>query len=161
LPDYIFIALLAIHVLAIVGWMGAGLLFSSVLGPSLSEATPNARAEFLSKLIPRYTRYVTSTSIAAVVFGLALYGYSIQAKLLPSGLPLILLQVGAGVGLAALIITLGYVVPVARRLQGMLKVESTQVDVVTKAQIRVRMGTASAVGLLFIVIILMVLGVTL
>jgi uncharacterized membrane protein len=167
LADIVFIVLLIVHILAVVAWMGAAFLFGSVLAPSLSKMEGNARAEFLSKLIPRYTRYVFASSIVAVIFGLALYGYTSAYSRInfPSGSGLTFLQAGAGLGLIALIITLGFVMPAARKLFLLLK-SSAQggggggVDI-TSTQKRVRMGTGIVAGLLLIVLVLMVVGATL
>jgi len=146
--------------------MGAAFLFGSVLAPSLSKMEGNARAEFLSKLIPRYTRYVFASSIVAVIFGLALYGYAFTYSRanFPSGSGLIFLQAGAGLGLIALIITLGFVMRAARKLYLLLKSSAPGgeggVDI-TSTQKKVRMGTGIVAGLLLIVLVLMVVGATL
>ncbi len=169
MTDYIFVTLLVVHILAIVGWMGAAFLFSSVLGPSLSRMEPSGRAEFLSKVIPRYTMYVMATSIVAVVFGVALYGYAFEySKNLPSGIALTLLQAGAVVGLIALIISLGLVIPTARNLGRMLSgskggapAPQGQTSVMAAMQSRVRIGTISVTVLLLLVLVLMVAGATL
>lgn len=169
MADYIFLTLLVVHILAIVGWMGAAFLFSSVLGPSLSHMDSSGRAEFLSKVIPRYTRYVMATSLTAVVFGVALYGYAFEyAKNLPSGVALSLLQAGALVGLVALIVSLGLVIPTARTMGRMLNdgksgapAPEGRAMVMTSMQSRVRIGTVSVTVLLFLVLILMVVGASL
>jgi uncharacterized membrane protein len=169
LTDYVFLTLLVVHILAIVGWMGAAFLFSSVLGPSLSKMEAGGRAEFLSKVIPRYTRYVMATSLTAVVFGVALYGYAFEySKNLPAGIALTLLQAGAVVGLVALIVSLALVIPTARTLGRMLNEGKSgapqppgQAGLMTALQSRVRIGTISVTGLLFLVLVLMVVGASL
>ena len=165
MTDYIFATLLFLHILAVVGWMGAALLFSSVLGPSIKTMTPSGRAEFLTKTISRYTNYIFATSIGAVVFGLALYAYAFRESLIPIGNAATLIQAGAGLGLVALILSLAVVMPSARNLVRMLKETQTstpppgsqEASIVSAIQ-RVRMGTGIVAGLLFIVLILMVFG---
>lgn len=169
MTDYIFIGLLAGHILAIVGWMGAALLFTSVLGPSLENMGSNVRAEFLTKAIPRYTRYIASSSGAAIALGISLYGYALRysASNLPTGIALTLLQAGAGVGLVAFIVVMAIVLPSARHLLRLLKEGQSgtiqpagQVDAIALSQKRVRMGTVAVLGLLVLVLVLMVAGST-
>jgi uncharacterized membrane protein len=167
LTDYIFLTLLVVHILAIVGWMGAAFVFSSVLGPSLSKMEPLARAEFVRKIIPRYTMYVIATSLIAVTFGVLLYGYAFETKILPTGTPLTLLQAGAVLGLIAFVIALGFVIPAARtmvRTMNENKSQSSSVESQTSSlsqiQFRVRAGTVAATVLLFLVLVLMVVGAT-
>jgi hypothetical protein len=146
--------------------MGAAFLFSSVLDPSLSSMEPGGRAEVLRKIIPRYTRYVVATSLTAVIFGVALYGYAFEySKNLPVGVALYLLQAGALVGLIALVVALGLVIPTARTISRMLNenkngavVPEGQTAVLSAMQSRVRMGTMTVTVLLFLVLVLMVVG---
>jgi uncharacterized membrane protein len=169
LTDYIFLTLLVVHILAIVGWMGAAFVFSSVLGPSLSSMESSGRTEFLRKVIPRYTRYVLATSLVAVIFGIALYGYAFEyAKNLPTGQALSLLQGGAVLGLIALIIALAVVLPTARSMVRLLdkgKSEAPapqgQIGGMSAMQSRVRIGTIGVTILLFVVLVLMVVGASL
>jgi uncharacterized membrane protein len=169
MTDYIFVGLLIGHILAIVGWMGAALLFTSVLSPSLETMASSARSEFLVKAIPRYTTYVASTSGAAVVLGIALYGYAIvyASKSLPTGVALTLLQAGAGVGLVAFIIVMALVLPSARHLLRIVKEGQSgtmqpagRQEAIARVQSRVRTGTIGVLGLLVLVLILMVAGST-
>jgi hypothetical protein len=129
---------------------------------------PGARAEFVRKIIPRFTRYVIATSLIAIVFGVALYGYAFEAKNLPTGIALILLQAGAGLGLIAFIIALGLVIPTARRMVRILNenkngspVQGTQTGGLVAMQSRVRTGTVVVTVLLFLVLVLMVVGASL
>ncbi len=167
LTDYIFLVLLVGHILAIVGWMGAAFLFTSVLGPSLEKMANEARSEFLIKTIPRYSMYVASTSGAAILLGASLYGYSYVAKDLSTGIALNLLQAGAGTGLIAFIVVMAIVLPSARHLLRLLREGQAGTvqpagrgNAIALAQSRVRTGTAIVFVLLILAVVLMVVGAT-
>lgn len=167
MSDYIFAFLLVVHIAAIVGWMGAATLFASVLGPSLAHMEREGRAEFLVKIVPRYTRYVGAMAGLSIVFGVALYGYALSAKLLPTGNALLLLQAGAVVGLVAFILAFAIVIPSSRNLTRLVNESRStpqpqgQAEVITRTQQKLRMATGAISGLLLVVLILMVLGATL
>src|SRR5437867_8277258 len=99
--DIVFLVLLVLHVAAIVAWMGGGVLFLSVISPSIDNMSPSSRSEFVKFTLPRYLRFITGTSIIAIVAGIILYGYIIQATgiVAPSSSGLLSIQIGAGLGL--------------------------------------------------------------
>src|SRR5437660_11340218 len=74
--DATFLVLLVLHIGAIVAWMGGAALFVSVIIPSLSKMSPSSRAEFIQSALPRYLRFITGSSILAIIAGLILYGYT-------------------------------------------------------------------------------------
>ena len=162
MSDFIFIVLLILHVGAIVGWMGASVLFVSVLGPSMKGMTPEGKSEFSLNVVPRYARYVLGTSVASVIFGVLLYGYSVMpnSTVAPSSSGLVWIQAGAGLGVVAFILVLAIVWPSSKKLVklvGDAKSGGSPGDVAA-VQKRVRMGAGIVSGLLVIVLILMITG---
>src|SRR5690348_10319258 len=113
MAEALFLVLLIIHIGAIVAWMGGAALFVSVIIPSLSKMSPASRAEFIQSALPRYLRFITGSSILAILAGLILYGYitQIATAYAPSSSGSIFIQAGATLGLVVLIIALGVVVP--------------------------------------------------
>ncbi len=168
--DPAFIVLLVLHVGAIVAWMGGAALFVSVIIPSLSKMSPASRAEFIQSALPRYLRFITGSSILAIVAGLILYGYVIQTSTLNTlATPgLYYIQAGAMVGLVVLIIALGILVPAGRKFIALTKqapkplAQPSVQDPMTAqiASLQKRMGIAGRLGvaLLGIALILMVIG---
>src|SRR5438445_12471124 len=73
--DPTFLVLLVLHIGAIVAWMGGAALFVSVIIPSLSKMSPASRVEFIMSALPGYLRFITGSSILAIIAGLILYGY--------------------------------------------------------------------------------------
>src|SRR5713226_1521763 len=111
--DAAFVVLLILHVGAIVAWMGGAALFVSVIVPSLSKMSPTSRSEFIQSALPRYLRFISGSSILAIVAGLILYYYTIPATTSPaqnSPGP-VYIQAGAVLGLVVLIIAFGILVP--------------------------------------------------
>src|SRR5712691_10864524 len=169
--DAAFLVLLILHVGAIVAWMGGAALFVSVIIPSLAKMSPASRAEFIQSALPRYLRFITGSSILAIVAGLILYGYvttQTTSSFALTGPGLVYIQAGAGLGLAVLIIALGVLVPAGRKFISLTKQApkpaaepSAQNPMATQmAGLQKRMGIAGRVGvaLLGITLILMIIG---
>jgi uncharacterized membrane protein len=170
MADALFLVLLILHIGAIVAWMGGAALFVSVIIPSLSKMSPASRGEFIQSALPRYLRFITGSSILAILAGLILYGYTTQTatSLAPSASGLIYIQAGAVLGLIVLIIALGILVPAGRKFIALTKqpskpqAQSSAQDpmVAQIAGLQKRMGMAGRLGvaLLGIALILMVIG---
>lgn len=168
--DLAFLVLLVIHVGAIVAWMGGAALFVSVIIPSLSRMSPSSRAEFIQSALPKYLRFITGSSILAIVAGLILYGYITQTatSLAPSPSGSIYIQAGAVIGLVVLIIALGVLVPAGRKFISLTKQipkpqsqSSTQDPMAAQiAALQRRMGITGRLGvaLLGVALILMIIG---
>ena len=117
MTDIIFLTLLILHIGTVVAWMGGALLFVSVIFPSLRNLSPATRGEFVASTLPKYIAFVSRFSLAAIVTGLALYWYFIQASsLAPSDPGVISIQLGAVVGVIALIIMFGVSRPSAKKM---------------------------------------------
>lgn len=121
MADIVFLALLFIHIVTVVLWMGSSILFVSVLAPSLAKVTPSSRVDLYKAIGPAYQRYVGSNATIAIAAGLILYAYingniTQVSGLAPSqsGMPWIL--AGILFGLAAYIIGLGVVLRSNSRL---------------------------------------------
>jgi uncharacterized membrane protein len=165
MADALFVVLLILHIGAIVAWMGGAALFVSVIIPSLSKMSPASRAEFIQSALPRYLRFITGSSILAILAGLILYGYITQTatSLAPSTSGSLYVQAGAVVGLVVLIIALGVLVPAGRKFVRLTKQapSSAQDPIVAQiAGLQKRMGMAGRLGvaLLGIALILMIIG---
>jgi len=168
--DATFLILLVLHIGAIVAWTGGAALFVSVIIPSLSKMSPSSRAEFIQSALPRYLRFITGSSILAIIAGLILYGYTTQTatSLAPSTSGLVYIQAGAILGLVVLVIALGILVPAGRKFISLTKQApkpqgqpSAQDPMAAQlASLQKRMGIAGRLGvtLLAIALILMVIG---
>lgn len=161
--DAIFLTLLILHVGSIVGWMGGAVLFVSVLTPSLRRMTPPSRTEFLTSVIPGYTRIVGGTSIVAVLSGLLLYAYSTQImpSLAPSGQGLFYIQAGAVVGLIVVIIAFGVTIPTSRKLVSTVKQgppDDKAQALIGGLQKRLGLAARAGAGLLGLTLVLMIIG---
>jgi hypothetical protein len=132
--------------------------------------SPPSRAEFIQSALPRYLRFITGSSILAIVAGVILYGYTTQTatSLAPSASGLIYIQAGAVLGLVVLIIALGILVPAGRKFISLTKqapkpqAQPTAQDPMAAqiAGLQRRMGIAGRLGaiLLAFSLILMVIG---
>jgi len=162
--DVLFIVLLVLHVGSIVAWMGGGALFLSVISPSLSKMSPSSRSEFVRLTLPRYFRFITGSSIIAIVVGLILYGYitQVESSLAPSSSGLVSLQIGSVLGVIALIFVLGVAMPAGRKLVVLTsQVTSPNENIVKQIeslQRRLTMGARLGIALLGLTLILMILG---
>jgi len=163
MADALFLVLLVLHIGAIVAWMGGAALFVSVIIPSLSKMSPASRAEFIQSALPRYLRFISGSSILAIIAGLILYGY-----IAPVGPGAGYIQAGAVLGLVVLLIALGVLVPSGRKLVSLVKQTpgsqagtTAQDPTMTQmARLQRRMGLAGRLGitLLGIALVLMIIG---
>jgi len=162
MADALFLVLLILHIGAIVAWMGGAALFVSVIIPSLAKMSPPSRAEFIQSALPRYLRFISGSSILAIIAGLILYGY-----LAPSGSGAVYIQAGAVLGLIVLLIALGILVPSGWKLVSLVKQTPAQTGPTPQdqtmtqiAKLQRRMGLAGRLGiaLLGIALILMIIG---
>ena len=171
--DATFLVLLVLHVGAIVAWMGGAALFVSVIIPSLSKMSPASRAEFIQSALPRYLRFITGSSILAIIAGVILYGYvttQTTSSFALTGPGLVYIQAGAVLGLVVLIIALGILVPAGRKFISLTKQAPNTLSpaepsarnpmAAQTAGLQRRMGIAGRLGvaLLGIALILMIVG---
>lgn len=163
--DAAFLVLLVLHIGAVVAWMGGAALYVSVILPSLSKMSPASRTEFIQSALPRYLRFISGSSILAIIAGLILYGYVTTQTTSSFALAnpgLMYVQAGAILGLVVLIIALGVLVPAGRKFISLTKQASGPPAQPSAeiASLQRRMGIAGRLGvaLLGIALILMVIG---
>jgi uncharacterized membrane protein len=169
--DAAFLVLLVLHIGAIVAWMGGAALFVSVIIPSLSKMSPASRAEFIQSALPRYLRFITGSSLLAIIAGLILYGYVTTQTTSSFALTspgLMYIQAGAVLGLVVLIIALGILVPSGRKFVSLTKqttkppaqpsAQDPNAAQIASLQKRMEMAGRLGVALLAIALILMVIG---
>lgn len=171
MADILFLVLLIAHVIFVVAWMGGAILFVSVISPATRKMSESSKIDFVRSAIPRYVRFISGASISALVVGLLLYVYSVQISPLlgPSAAGLIEIQVGAILGIIALILVFGVVAPASRKLVQIAKdssgktgpdnaASSSTSGEMARLQNRMRAGSGLGVGLLFLALIMMLVG---
>ncbi|MGI0084798.1 MAG: hypothetical protein ACREBQ_06920, partial [Nitrososphaerales archaeon] len=142
--------------------MGAAIVFVSVVGPSMRAMTPEGRTQFSLNVVPRYSRYVLGTSVASIIFGVLLYGYSVMpnSTVAPTSSGLVWIDAGALLGVIAFILVVVIVWPSSKKLVRLAKDAKSggSSGDVEAVQRKVRMGAGIVSGLLVIVLILMITG---
>lgn len=165
--DIIFLALLVIHVGTVVLWMGASVLFVSVLGPSMAKLTGSIRADLFKAIGPRYESYVVRNATIAIVSGIILYAYITQVatSLAPSERGKTWLMVGIIFGLIAYIIGIVVVMRGNRALMRLMNQVSPAETApgppsgeMGRLQRRVAMGAGLQALFLAIALVSMVVG---
>jgi uncharacterized membrane protein len=156
-----------LHVFGAIGWMGAGMIFAIVIGPSVGTMSPAARTEFFANVVPKYLRYVEVFSILTILFGVATAvvfadgDYSMFSSSSTFGL---LLSAGAILGLVAIGLAMAVVVPTARRIskisQGMLQKPGPPPAELLGLAKRLKVSSTSALAILVLVTMLMVAAAT-
>lgn len=172
MADIIFIVLLALHIGSIVGWMGGAVLFISVVAPSIRRMSLPSRAEFIISTVPAYVRFIIGTSITGIVAGVLLFWYAttVIPSLAPTSSGMTLIQAGTVLGLLALLLAFGLVLPTSSKLVSNAKqMKSTnnppqssgenQIgQQMTKLQKILSMGSGIVTVLLALALILMIIG---
>ncbi|MDA4132042.1 MAG: hypothetical protein OK454_02815 [Thaumarchaeota archaeon] len=155
------------HIFGVIGWMGAAMVFGLVIGPALGKASPQARAEFFAKIVPRYLTYIEVFSIITVVFGVAMVAvladgdFSIMSPTTTFGF---CISAGAILALVAIGMAMGVIVPTAKKMskiaQTMLEKPGPPPPEMASLSKRLKTSTTAALGLLVVVTVLMVAAAT-
>ncbi len=112
-----------LHVVSVIGWTGAALTFLVSIRSSLPKFSPQARGEFVVKVMPRFVRSVQAFTILTLVFGPSL------ALAMNDGPPnkfdlvspwSIFVTLGASVGIAMLFVVFFLFTPTANGLVKMV-----------------------------------------
>jgi uncharacterized membrane protein len=152
-------ALLWLHVVGAIGWLGSAMLFGMVLGPALPTLSPTTRGEFIVKVFPRYIRFVQIFTLITPIIGVALAlsmadgNFSVFAPTSQFGL---FISAGAALALVAWVVAFGVVTPAAgkvlRLTEQMMKSAGPPPSDLLGASMRLRGG--AAVGLVLLMAIL-------
>ena len=170
MTDIIFLALLIVHIGTVILWMGASVLFVSVLGPSIAKLSGSSRADLFKAIGSRYEGYVVRNATIAIAAGLILYAYITQVatSLAPSDSGKPWLLIGILFGLAAYIIGIAIVIRDNRGLMRLMSqtptgqvAPATPSTEVIRLQRRVAMGAGLQALFLVIALLSMVVGANL
>ncbi len=171
MADIIFLVLLFVHIGTVVLWMGASILYVSVLGPSIGKLAPSSRADLMKTIGSAYEKYIVRNATIAVVAGLILYAYvtgrivsvSSNIALGNSGMPWIL--AGIIFGFVAYVIGIFVVMRSNRKLMQMMgQTPTTSSDSGTPSgemkivQRRLAMGAGLQALFLMLALLSMVVG---
>lgn len=117
-------ALAWLHILAAVGWMGTAMFMAMVLVPSMAGLQPSSRRDLLTKLLPRFTRYVTTFATLTLVAGILLaFGHAGDRldSLSPTNPWGLSVTVGATLSLVAYVLAMGVGLRSARKIVSILQ----------------------------------------
>ncbi|MHB1909259.1 MAG: hypothetical protein ACYCQJ_10390 [Nitrososphaerales archaeon] len=116
MADYALVILLFWHIGSVIVWLGTILFFVSVLSPSIREVDHDKKRAILRTMLPRISKTIGGASASTLLAGIVLFGYVGSVPgLIPTGLRLIFITIGATLGLFAVILTLGVIVPLSSK----------------------------------------------
>lgn len=152
------------HIFGAIGWVGAGMVFAIVIGPSLAKMSPQARTEFFAKVMPRYTRYIAIFSVLTILMGIAMVGvmadgdYSMFSP--SSGTFGLLISTGAILAIITIGLAMSLILPTARKMsviaQSLLQNPGPPPPEFPALAKRLRIGSTLALVLLIVITIAMV-----
>jgi uncharacterized membrane protein len=145
--DPVLIALLSVHLLLALGWLGGELMTAFVIGPGLQQMSLQSKREFFVKVTPRAVRYVKWMIVGTGVTGFLL-AFVTPSKLAASGV-----AVSAGIVLALIAAAIEVVVTDALQKSG----QQTPSQEMATHEKRARWGSLADTGLLVAVLVLMVI----
>jgi uncharacterized membrane protein len=113
-----------LHIISVIGWTGAALTFLVSIRSSLPKLSPQARGEFIVKVMPRFVRSVQVFTVLTVIFG-PLLAYT-MADGPPNQFNLvspwsILVTIGASIGIAMFFVVFFLFTPTANNLVHIIK----------------------------------------
>lgn len=166
MTDIIFLVLLFAHIGTVILWMGASVLYVSILGPSIAKLAPSSRADLMKAIGKNYESYIVRNATIAIAAGLILYGYITQVATSyapsTSGMPWILIGILSGI--VAYIIGIAVVMRNNRKLMRMMNQtqgSGSPSPEMTTVQKRLMAGAGLQVLFLFVALLCMVVGANL
>jgi hypothetical protein len=165
-----FAVLLWLHILSAVGWLGAAMVFTMLIGPTLPRLTPGTRNELIVKFLPRYIRYAEVLTLVTPIFGLSLALYishgsmTVFSPAIYGNLGLFI-SIGALLSLVAWGISFGLVAPMGRKViwfaNEMLKNPTSAPPAgLAKASKRLRIASTTGLVVLLLILVCMVAAAT-
>jgi uncharacterized membrane protein len=155
--------LLWLHIVAAIGWVGAAMVFGMLIGPALPTFTPSTRGEFVVKVVPKYTRFAQVFTVVTPIVGIALAlsmsggDMSVFAPTTQFGL---FISAGAALTLVAWVVAFGVIGPAAHKVvrltEEAMKSPGPPSPELLAANKRLRMGAASGLVLLLVILACMV-----
>jgi|ERR1017187_7548633 uncharacterized membrane protein len=156
------------HIFSAIGWLGAAMVFGIIIAPSVGKLSPQARGEFMVKVMPKYLRYFEVFSGMAILFGVItayvlLNGNFSKVSLdTPFGL---YLTIGAILALIVFAVSFSVTVPMTRKIiriaESMMKAPGPPPPELVVLLKRQRVITTVSLFLMIVVTVLMVAGTTL
>ena len=114
-------ALTWFHIVSVIGWSGAAIVFLVAIGPSLKKLSPQANSEIALKLFPRYVRTVQTFTVLTIIIGplLAFTMNALNEVGGPNAFDLIspwsrLITVGATIGITTFFVVFFVFTPTAK-----------------------------------------------
>jgi uncharacterized membrane protein len=156
------------HIFSAIGWLGAAMVFGIIIGPSLGKLSPQARGEFMAKVMPKYLRYFEIFSGMTILFGIVtadvlLNGdFSSISFSTPFGL---YITMGAILALVVFAVSFSVTVPMTRKIiriaESMMTTPGPPPPELAVLLRRQRVITTVTLFLMIVVTVLMVAGATL
>lgn len=124
----VFGILLTIHIGAVIGWAGSSFLFSNIIGPAMRVMKPHTRTDFMISVLPKFSRFVLLSALVTIGSGIIIAGYVfvVNTSLLPTGIGLVFLILGAMAGFIALLIGVAVIYPFSEKLVKLLVEKNSQ-----------------------------------
>ena len=152
------------HIFSAIGWLGAALFFTTVVGPVLPRLSPPARSELILKMFHRQATYIEIFSGLTVVFGVGLALARSDGDLsifLPTSSWGLRITAGATIALIAFVIAFAIVIPGVKNLIKMVEQMQQNPQQPPPAEFfgvqkRIRYGAMAVLILLIIVLVFMV-----
>lgn len=159
----IIAALVWLHVLAAIGWMGTAMFLTMVLTPSMGKLSANSRGELMIGLLPRLIRTVSVFATLTLVWGvlLALAIGSNSGSFSPSTPWSLRIMAGAVIALVAYGFAMGVGLRSARRILKILRAQPGSQNLLSEIpmlQKRMRLTAFTVVSLLTLVLVFMVVA---
>ncbi len=174
MTDYVFLALLFVHVGAVVVWFGSVVFVNMVLGPMSSRLSPQGQADLGMIVVPRATRFLMMMGGVALLAGAILYGYitEVNKAYAPSSSGLPWIQASAAVALIGFIVGILMIGPASRKLKAVIgeakekgtspaELFSKPTGEIARLQRRLLISGLASIVLLTLVLLFMIVGANL
>jgi hypothetical protein len=108
-----------VHIFGAIGWLGAAMTFGMVIGPSLRRLSPQARTEFVVKVLSKFLRHIEIFTLITLIFGpltiVAILNGNLSAFSLSTDFGLYI-TIGALLTLVVVAISVAVIIPAAHKM---------------------------------------------
>jgi uncharacterized membrane protein len=156
------------HIFSAIGWLGAAMVFGIIIGPSLAKLSPQARGEFMAKVMPRYLRYFEIFSGMTILFGIVAEDVLLNGDFSSVSFSTsfgLYITTGAILALVVFAVSFSVIIPMTRKIiriaESMMKTPGPPPPELAVLLKRQRVVTTVSLVLMIVVTVLMVAGTTL
>jgi len=152
-----------LHIFSAASWFGAAMLFAIVVGPTIGDFTPSTSGEVVTKMLPKYLKFIAIFTVLTPVLGLITALTSSNGSFnvfSPSSQYGTWISAGALLSLVLWVVTFAVVYPTGRKIiritMEVVKNQASRPPTLPPLAMRLKISSGVGLALLVAILICMV-----